>query len=134
MADDSESAGVQLSVEGKTMLKREMLEWQSQDEFMVHLESESLKNCLVYESVAYKSRDWDNIPPIVPKFIINLQKYMMGVTKELKHQTELETTSQLRHFTEAELNVSEFGSLIRGFSFRQLLIPQKMFMFEYIGS
>ena len=29
MADDSESAGVNLSVEGKTLMKREMIEWQS---------------------------------------------------------------------------------------------------------
>ena len=71
---------------------------------MTYLENEQLKNCLIYESVPYKSREWDNIPPIVPKFIINLQKYMMGVTKELKYQTELETTQGLRKFTEAELN------------------------------
>ena len=44
--------------------------WQSQDDFMKGLEAEPLANPLVYERIDYVSREWDNIPPIVPRYVI----------------------------------------------------------------
>ena len=44
--------------------------WQSQDDFMKALEDEKLDNPLVFERIDYESREWDNIPPIVPRYII----------------------------------------------------------------
>ena len=44
--------------------------WQSQDDFMKNLENEPLDNPLVYEKIPYYSREWDNIPPIVPRYVI----------------------------------------------------------------
>ena len=44
--------------------------WQSQDDFMKGLESEKLDNPLVFEKIEYESREWDNIPPIVPRYVI----------------------------------------------------------------
>ena len=74
--------------------------WQSQDDFMKALEAEPLDNPLVYEKIPYVSREWDNIPPIVPRYVIQLSKYMAGVTKQVKYQSELETVASLRDFTE----------------------------------
>ena len=74
--------------------------WQSQDDFMKTLEAEPLDNPLVYEKIPYYSREWDNIPPIVPRYVIQLSKYMDGVTKQVKYQSELETVASLREFTE----------------------------------
>ena len=39
-------------------------------------------------------------PPIVPRYVIQLSKYMAGVTEVVKHQSELETVASLRDFTE----------------------------------
>ena len=67
---------------------------------MKALEAEPLDNPLVYERIPYVSREWDNIPPIVPRYVIQLSKYMAGVTKQVKYQSELETVASLRDFTE----------------------------------
>ena len=44
--------------------------WQSQDDFMKSLESEPLENPLIFDKIEYQSREWDNIPPIVPRYVI----------------------------------------------------------------
>ena len=44
--------------------------WQSQDDFMKGLEAEKLDNPLVFDRIDYQSREWDNIPPIVPRYVI----------------------------------------------------------------
>ena len=37
---------------------------------MKGLETEKLANPLIYERIDYVSREWDNIPPIVPRYVI----------------------------------------------------------------
>lgn len=37
---------------------------------MLRLEGQRIENPLVYRKIEYPSREWDNIPPVVPKFII----------------------------------------------------------------
>ena len=85
---------------------RDAREWTHQDEFMLSLEGQRIPNPLVYSKIKYPSHEWDNIPPVIPKFIINLEKYMEGLTEIVKRETELETTALLRKFTQAEINVS----------------------------
>ena len=87
------------------MQPRDPREWMHQDEFMLQLEGTSIKNPLVYEKITYPSHDWDNIPPVIPKFIIQLEKYMEGVTKLLKGQIELETVASLRSWAENSAQV-----------------------------
>jgi hypothetical protein len=33
-----------------------------------------------YKQIKYHKHEWDNIPPVVPKFIINLSKYVEGLS------------------------------------------------------
>jgi len=44
---------------------------------MISLEHE-LENIdpIHYKQIKYHKHEWDNIPPVVPKFIINLSKYV----------------------------------------------------------
>jgi hypothetical protein len=33
-----------------------------------------------WKPIKYHKHEWDNIPPVVPKFIINLAKYVRGLS------------------------------------------------------
>lgn len=59
-----------------------------------------------YKQVRYHKHEWDNIPPVVPKFIINLSKYVEGLANRALVQSEEENVAQLRTFTEGQLVVS----------------------------
>ena len=67
---------------------------------MLKLEGQRIENPLVYTKIQYPSHEWDNIPPVIPRFIINLEKYMEGVTSMLMDQSKLETTANLRSWSE----------------------------------
>ena len=67
---------------------------------MLQLEGQRIENPLVYNKIQYPSQEWDNIPPVIPKFIIQLEKYMEGVTTMLKAQSELESVKELRGWSE----------------------------------
>ena len=86
---------------------RDAHEWMHQDDFMLKLEGQRIENPLIYQKIQYPSHEWDNIPPVIPKFIINLEKYMEGVTDLLKQQSLLETTASVRAWTESSVKVSE---------------------------
>ena len=49
---------------------RDARESTHQDEFMLQLEGQRIENPLVYSKLKYPSHEWDNIPPVIPKFII----------------------------------------------------------------
>lgn len=61
---------------------------------------------LNYRQVKYHKHEWDNIPPVVPKFIINLSKYVEGLSNWANQESKIESVPQLRSFSERELNVS----------------------------
>ena len=81
-------------------------EWINNDNLMLSLEGKKIENPLIYEKITYPSHEWDNIPPVIPKFIIQLEKYMEGITSRLKSETELETVASLRTWSENSINVS----------------------------
>ena len=59
-----------------------------------------------YKQVKYKRHEWDNIPPVVPRFVIHLQRYVEALST-LEHAESLkETTLDLRKFAEMSLKVS----------------------------
>lgn len=80
--------------------------WQSQDKFVRHLEAEPIETHLKYQKISYGEHDWDNIPPVVPRFIFHLVKYMQGVTAEIDELVHLESVASLRKECEKRLGVS----------------------------
>lgn len=69
MAENSSRRSQRESPSPRRLDKTEFA-WQSQDDFMKGLEHEPLSNPLIYEKIDYQSREWDNIPPIVPRYVI----------------------------------------------------------------
>jgi hypothetical protein len=74
---------------------------------MLHLEQE-LENVdpIRYKQIKYHKHEWDNIPPVVPKFIINLSKYVQGLSNLALKQHQEENVAQLRTWSENQFNVS----------------------------
>lgn len=54
-------------------------EWEKQEKLLEKIERQKLENCLVFNTFAYEKHEWDNIPGIVPRYIIYLSKYMSGI-------------------------------------------------------
>ena len=44
--------------------------WTHNDKLMLQLEGQKIENPLVYDKIQYPSHEWDNIPPVIPRFII----------------------------------------------------------------
>jgi hypothetical protein len=51
---------------------------------------------LIYKEFIYNKHDWDNIPSIVPKYVIYLSKYIRGISGFCKEVSELETTAEIK--------------------------------------
>ena len=62
---------------------------------------------LNYRQVKYHKHEWDNIPPVVPKFIINLSKYVEGLSNWANFESKIETVPHLRGFSEKQIQVRE---------------------------
>ena len=64
-----------------------------------------------WKPIRYHKHEWDNIPPVVPKFIINLSKYVRGLCELAKVAHESENVQGLRDWIENQLKV-KFPCLI----------------------
>lgn len=71
--------------------------WNENQELVItKLEGLPIDNCLEYKRLAYKSRDWDNIPTFVAKFLLHLEKYVKGLSSVCHEFHERETVLSLR--------------------------------------
>jgi hypothetical protein len=61
-----------------------------------------------YKQIKYHKHEWDNIPPVVPKFIINLSKYVKGLSALALKAHQEENVSGLREWIEKEFSVSAY--------------------------
>jgi len=86
-----------------------MHEWESQEKILSALELQDVENFLVYKDFQYERHEWDNIPIIVPRFIIYLSKYMKGISGFCKTQSELEPTADIRYDLDIRYKVRHFN-------------------------
>ena len=75
---------------------------------------------LHFKKVKYHKHEWDNIPPVIPKFIVNLSKYVEGLSDICSKWHKEETMDQLRSYTESQLTVSLSIKISIGCEFENL--------------
>ena len=75
-------------------------EWERQEVLLDKIESFKIENCLTFNKFAYEKHEWDNIPAIVPRYVIYLAKYMEGICQISDEFNNRETTMSLRSFNE----------------------------------
>ena len=73
-----------------------MHEWEKQEKLLEKIEAYKIDNCLVYNKFAYEKHEWDNIPGIVPRYVIYLSKYMMGLVDFCHEMNTREHIDHLR--------------------------------------
>jgi hypothetical protein len=81
-----------------------MHEWDKQAVLLDKIESFQLADVLQYNKFAYEKHEWDNIPAIVPRYVIYLAKYMDGICKISDEFNKRETTMDLRSDLEIKNN------------------------------
>ena len=57
----------------------QMHEWEKQEMLLEKVESYEISDVLTYNTFIYEKHEWDNIPGIVPRYVIYLAKYMHGI-------------------------------------------------------
>lgn len=92
-----------------------MHEWERQDKLLERVEQMQVESCLEYNTFEYEKHEWDNIPGIVPRYIIYLSKYMAGISAVCNEFDKRETTGELRtamlkQIGVTDSNLSEFKS------------------------
>ena len=87
-----------------------MHEWEKQEVLLDKIESQQIANCLDYNVFAYERHEWDNIPGIVPRYVIYLAKYMQGICDACKEFDGRETTLQLRNDMQNKMDTQNQAS------------------------
>ena len=86
-------------------------EWGDSCDLIKYLEDKQLEDPLNFKKVGYYDRDWDNVPPVLPRYIFHLSKYTESLVDNMRKQTKLETVANLR--TDTETKVADFNSSIK---------------------
>lgn len=69
--------------------------------------NEELTNALDYKSLESQEHEWDNIPYLVSHFIIHLEKYVRGLSKNASTFMAQEGTGALRADLEGKIEELE---------------------------
>jgi hypothetical protein len=89
-----------------------MHEWESQEKILSALELQDVENFLLYKDFQYQRHEWDNIPIIVPRFIIYLSKYIKGLAGYAKGIDEQEKPESLRADLDYRYQVKKNESIL----------------------
>ena len=71
-------------------------EWERQEQLLDKIESFKIENVLQFNKFAYEKHEWDNIPAIVPRYVIYIAKYMEGICNITNEFNNRESTMDLR--------------------------------------
>ena len=80
-----------------------MHEWERQDKLLEKVENEKIDDCLKFKKFTYQKQEWDNIPGIVPRYVIYLSKYIEGLCSFCDDVNSRETVDSLRTDMEGRL-------------------------------
>ena len=73
-----------------------MHQWESLQKLVKQWEDQEVKDPFMYEEFKYELDEWDNVPPVLPRFqfyIQNCLKHNIEFAKEVKDR---QTTEELR--------------------------------------
>ena len=67
-----------------------------QKTLLEELQTSRIENALKYNQVRFDKREWDNVAPIVPRFLMYLEKYIEGLSEKCHEFNEREHVKDLR--------------------------------------
>ena len=81
-----------------------MHQWESFQKLITKWEEQSVSDKFKYTRFDYKSDEWDNVPPVIPRFMFYMQNC---IEKEVEFSDEInqrQTTAQLKDEIYVELS------------------------------
>ncbi len=79
-----------------------MHEWQSQEKLLEEVKQPEIMEVLHYSDFRYEVNEWDNVPPVLPRFHFYNQAYMRGIVEFCYSKSKEESTKSLREYITAE--------------------------------
>jgi hypothetical protein len=62
-------------------------------------------DALSYEEFKYPLNEWDNIPPIIPRFILTMNQHLKAIVHKCRDKFKEETTIDLRMDIEEQIKL-----------------------------
>ena len=69
-----------------------MHQWESLQKLVRKWEDQEVKDPFVYETFAYELEEWDNVPPVIPRFVFYIQNCLNKTIEFSKEVKERQTT------------------------------------------
>ena len=73
-----------------------MHQWESLKKLISEWEAQEVKDPFVYEQFKYNADEWDNVPPVLPRFQFYMQNCLDKTVAFTKEVNERQTTHQLK--------------------------------------
>ena len=73
-----------------------MIATESQEKMIKEYLKYKVEDPLKYEEFKYPLNEWDNIPPILPRFILTMNQHLISIVKACANKFKEETTIDLR--------------------------------------
>lgn len=73
-----------------------MHQWESFSKLIKDYETQNVKDPFVYERFDYTPEEWDNVPPVIPRFTFYMQNCISKNIEFSKEVKERQTTADLR--------------------------------------
>lgn len=73
-----------------------MHKWESTEKLLSEWDNQDIGEKFVYSNFTYERDEFDNVPPVVPRFLFYLQLNLKPVVKQLYDDSFLQSTADLR--------------------------------------
>ena len=85
-----------------------MHKWESVPKLISEFEKQDIGRPFVYKDFTYKLDEFDNVPPVTPRFLFYLQLNLKPITQFVKELRETQTVPELREeVIELDRNTNE---------------------------
>lgn len=74
-----------------------MHKWESTDKLLSEWETQEVKDGLVYDNFTFQRDEFDNVPPVVPRFLFYLQLNLQPAIAKLKELCSAQSTVELKN-------------------------------------
>ena len=65
-------------------------------QILKEFKSNIIKSCLEYEEFKYRPEEWDNVPEVLPRFLIYIEQFINGLSKEAASLQKLESAAHVK--------------------------------------
>ena len=87
-----------------------MHKWESTEKLLTEWEQQEVPQNFEFQRFAFERDEFDNVPPVVPRFLFYIQLVMHPMLDKLKEISQIQTTVQLREEIMAKFD--QFESLL----------------------